>query len=57
MRPVPAGDRVPHYLRLAYVSGQLAGLVPITDVSRWLGYKDIRTTHEVYGHLVPGGAE
>jgi integrase len=47
----------PHYLRHACASVQFAGLVPITDVSRWLGHKDIRTTHEVYGHLVPGGAE
>jgi hypothetical protein len=38
-------------------SVQLAGLVPITDVSRCLGHKDTRTAHEVCGHLVPGGAE
>jgi hypothetical protein len=42
----------------AMASAQLAGLVPITDVSRWLGHNDIRTTREVYKtYLVPGGAE
>jgi integrase len=31
----------------------LANGVPIREVSRWLGHKSIKTTVDIYGHLVP----
>ena len=31
----------------------LAGGVPISELSRWLGHKSITTTVDLYGHLVP----
>jgi hypothetical protein len=31
----------------------LARGIPITEVSRWLGYRSIEVTHQIYGHLVP----
>jgi hypothetical protein len=31
----------------------LAEGIPITEVSRWLGDKSIKVTHQIYGHLVP----
>jgi integrase len=43
----------PHDLRHCYASACLAGGVPITDLSRWLGHRDINLTHRVYGHMVP----
>jgi integrase len=43
----------PHDLRHTWASVALAGGIPITDVSRWLGHRDINLTHRVYGHLVP----
>lgn len=46
----------PHDLRHTYASIALANGVPITDVSRWLGHRDINLTHSVYGHLVPAAA-
>lgn len=49
-------DFTPHDLRHTYASIALANGVPITDVSRWLGHRDIRLTHRVYGHLVPGAS-
>ena len=30
--------------------------VPITDVARWLGHRDVRVTYRIYGHLVPSAA-
>ena len=27
--------------------------VPITDVAKWLGHRNINVTHATYGHLVP----
>jgi len=39
--------------RHMYASACLAGGVPITDLSRWLGHRDINLTHRVYGHMVP----
>lgn len=44
----------PHTLRHMFASQCLASGVPITDVSKWLGHKDINMTYAIYGHLVPG---
>ncbi|MEV4179581.1 site-specific integrase [Nonomuraea sp. NPDC049709] len=42
-----------HDLRHTFASTALAGGVPISEVSRWLGHKSITTTVDLYGHLVP----
>ena len=47
------GHFTPHSLRHVFASAALANGVPITDVSAWLGHKDINTTYSIYGHLVP----
>lgn len=47
------GHFTPHSLRHAFASIALAGGVPITDVSHWLGHRSIQTTFGIYGHLVP----
>lgn len=44
----------PHSLRHCFASMALAGGIPITDLSRWLGHRSIETTHRIYGHLLPG---
>jgi len=46
-------DTTFHDLRHTFASTALAGGVPISEVSRWLGYKSITTTVDLYGHLVP----
>lgn len=46
-------DFTPHSLRHQFASVCLAGGVPITDVSKWLGHRDINVTFAIYGHLVP----
>ncbi|GAA3168806.1 MULTISPECIES: tyrosine-type recombinase/integrase [Streptomyces] len=28
--------------------------IPITDVSEWLGHRNIETTYRAYRHLMPG---
>lgn len=43
----------PHDLRHTWTSIALARGIPITDVSRWLGHRDINLTYRVYGHLIP----
>lgn len=48
-----ASSFTPHSLRHIFASNLLSRGVPITDVSRWLGHKDINTTFSIYGHLVP----
>jgi len=51
-----AGIRVgftPHSLRHAFVSALLSHGVPITDVAKWLGHRNINVTYATYGHLVP----
>lgn len=35
-----------------FASTALANGVPIHEVSRWLGHKSIKTTVDIYGHLV-----
>jgi site-specific recombinase XerD len=49
---IPAGFR-PHRLRHAFASAQLSHGVPITNVARWMGYKDIRETYNTYSHFMP----
>jgi integrase len=44
-------------LRHIFASVALSGGVPITDVSKWLGHKDINVTFGIYGHLVPASWE
>jgi integrase len=44
----------PHALRHFFASTALANGIPIHEVSRWLGHKSIKTTVDIYGHLVPG---
>jgi integrase len=53
---IPAGFR-PHSLRHAFASVMLARRVPITDVAKWLGHRDINETYRTYGHLVPNAAD
>jgi integrase len=43
----------PHTLRHVFASVALAGGIPITDVSKWLGHRSIQITYAIYGHLVP----
>jgi hypothetical protein len=43
----------PRSLRHVFASVALANGVPITDISRWLGHRNINTTYAIYGHLVP----
>jgi integrase len=47
----------PHVLRHIFASVALAGGIPITDVSKWLGHRDINVTFGIYGHLVPASWE
>jgi integrase len=49
---IPAGFR-PHSLRHAFASTLLSRAVPITDVARWTGHKDIRETFNTYSHFMP----
>lgn len=46
-------ELTPHMLRHQFASAALAGGVPITDVSKWLGHRSIQVTYGIYGHLVP----
>ncbi|MBT2418089.1 site-specific integrase [Streptomyces sp. ISL-22] len=43
----------PHGLRHYFASTALANGIPIHEVSHWLGHKSIKTTVDIYGHLVP----
>ncbi|MFJ9622157.1 tyrosine-type recombinase/integrase [Streptomyces sp. NPDC101181] len=43
----------PGSLRHFFASTALANGVLIREVSRWLGHKSIKTTVDIYGHLVP----
>ncbi len=43
----------PYCLRHFFASTALADGIPIHEVSRWLGHKSIKTTVDIYGHLVP----
>jgi integrase len=46
-------DFVSHWLRHMFASVLLGQGVPISDVSRFLGHKNINITFATYGHLVP----
>ncbi|WP_351227211.1 hypothetical protein [Streptomyces sp. NPDC002133] len=43
----------PHSLIHFFDSAALANGVPIHEVSRWPGHRNIKTTLDTYGHLVP----
>ncbi|MGW7074615.1 tyrosine-type recombinase/integrase [Streptomyces sp. NPDC054866] len=43
----------PHCLRHFFASTALGHGIPIHEVSRWLGHRSIKTTVDVYGHLIP----
>lgn len=47
----------PHTLRHIFASVCLAGGIPITDVSKWLGHQNIQVTFGIYGHLAPASWE
>lgn len=47
----------PHGLRHVFASNCLSNGIPISDVSKWLGHKDINTTFAIYGHLTPDSWE
>jgi integrase len=49
---IPVGFR-PHSLRHAFASALLSRGVPITDVARWMGHRDIRETYNTYSHFMP----
>jgi integrase len=49
---IPAGF-TPHSLRHAFVSALLSHGIPITDVAKGLGHRNINVTYTIYGHLVP----
>lgn len=53
---IPAGFR-PHSLRHAFASVMLARGIPITDVAKWLGHRNINETYRTYGHLVPNAVD
>jgi integrase len=48
-----SGNFTPHSLRHIFASVALSNNVPITDVSKWLGHRNINMTYRIYGHLVP----
>lgn len=52
-----ASDFTPHSLRHVFASVSLANGIPITDVSKWLGHRNINMTYTIYGHLVPSSFE
>jgi integrase len=54
VKPDGTPKYTPHCLRHFFASTALANGVPIHEVSRWLGHKSIKTTVDIYGHLVPG---
>jgi integrase len=41
-----------HNLRHQFASTLLGAGVPLTDVSAWLGHRDVNITAQVYGHLL-----
>lgn len=43
----------PGSLRHFFASTALAHGVPIHEVSRWLGHRSVKTTIDIYGHLLP----
>lgn len=53
VRPDGTPKYTPHCLRHFFASTALANGIPIHEVSRWLGHRSIKTTVDIYGHLVP----
>ncbi|AQA13766.1 hypothetical protein BV401_28410 [Streptomyces malaysiensis subsp. malaysiensis] len=53
IKPDGSPKYTPHCLRHFFASTALAHGIPIHEVSRWLGHRSIKTTVDVYGHLVP----
>ncbi|GHJ35472.1 site-specific integrase [Streptomyces sp. TS71-3] len=53
VKPDGSPKYTPHCLRHFFASTALAASIPIHEVSRWLGHKSIKTTVDIYGHLVP----
>ena len=47
----------PHDLRHVFASVALAGGVPVTDVSRYLGHRSVDMTYRVYSHFIPSSLE
>jgi integrase len=43
----------PHQLRHLFASALLAAGVALTDVSRWMGHRDVNVTAQVYAHCLP----
>ncbi|MFJ6695765.1 tyrosine-type recombinase/integrase [Streptomyces sp. NPDC091272] len=52
-KPDGSPKYTPHGLRHFFTSTALAHGIPLHEVSRWLGHRPIKTTVDVYGHLVP----
>ncbi|WP_050993625.1 tyrosine-type recombinase/integrase [Streptomyces violaceusniger] len=52
-KPDGTAKYTPHSLRHFFASTAWANGGPIHEVSRWLGHKSIKTTVDIYGHLVP----
>ena len=51
--PKPKGAAL-HLLRHSHTSHLLASGVPLPAVSARLGHSSMRTTQEIYGHMIPG---
>jgi integrase len=46
----------PHNLRHRYASVMLSAGIPVSDVSRFLGHRDINLTIGTYGHMMPSSS-
>ncbi|MGW4762325.1 tyrosine-type recombinase/integrase [Streptomyces pseudogriseolus] len=53
VHPDGTAKYTPHSLRHFFASTTLAHGMPLHEVSRWLGHRSIKTTVDIYGHLVP----
>jgi integrase len=47
----------PHSLRHLFASVLLSNGVALTDVSRWIGHRDVNVTAQVYAHCLPDAWE
>ena len=45
-------DFTAHTLRHVWASVALASGLPVTDVSRWLGHRDVNLTYRIYSHFI-----
>lgn len=60
--PIPLDKRLtkhpsPHDLRHSHASWLIAQGVPLTEIQYRLGHESIKTTSDLYGHLMPGHLE